>query len=375
MSDKVAQVAGEYLASLRQRNAEGDGVSDEKLRRCERLIRLHLSQDKIWDMQLRHIKPGHIEEYISRRIQKGGGRKARRVTNNTLNVENTHLRAIFRHAVDMGYIPSAPKVPIKGVKWENLNARRTFTSEEWETLTAYMRKWVEAAPEGRAYATSYREIMRDFVLLMGYSGLRPNEARYLKWKDITIEQGEPTDAYPDGDHSVFIRVENPKHNTNKREAVALPWAKTVCDRRMRLSEFTSPDDYVFCHPNCSIFGKPGSPIQSCDRLFAKVLKGCGLRKRGERHPLTLYSLRHFYITARLTESNIDAYRLARIVGNSVEVIKDHYDKSKTRSFKEQAIAMKSTRKQSADVKEDEISALKEKVAALEATLREVNAKP
>jgi integrase len=327
--------ANGFLAWLHQQHEIGQ-CSQNKFTRCERLIRLHLSQDKIWKMPLRQMTQYDIDEYISRRVRKNDGRKETRISSNTIRLENSLIRGVFDYAIYRKYLATAPKVK----DWiDDHNPRRSFSSDEWEQLVTFLDEWVAKAPKDHAYSRPYREIMRDYVLLLGYSGLRPNEARLLKWTHVTTDEGEPTEAYPDGEHIVHIYVDNPKHKPGfkakrKRWATALPQAKAVIDQRRKLSEFTDPEDYVFCHPRCAVAAKPGTAIQVRDKLFAILLKDCGLRRDGETDPRTLYSLRHMFITDRLINGT-DAYGLSVNVGNSVPIINEIYDKSIGPDYQEQ----------------------------------------
>ena len=67
----------------------------------------------------------------------------------------------------------------------------------------------------------------------------------------------------------------------------------------------------------------GTPIGSMKKGFTSVIQFCGLEfnNKGERR--TLYSLRHFYATQRLSEE-VSPYMLASNMGTSAEMLERFY---------------------------------------------------
>ncbi|MBK9364276.1 MAG: hypothetical protein IPM99_25710 [Rubrivivax sp.] len=72
-------------------------------------------------------------------------------------------------------------------------ARSAFTDEQLDTLANFTRRksWVQGVGKHGhdARLTRYREMLRAYVFFMAGTGLRPGEARNLRWRDIKYTQG------------------------------------------------------------------------------------------------------------------------------------------------------------------------------------------
>ena len=126
----------------------------------------------------------------------------------TLLMEAQLLKQFFSWCHRRNLIPRQPyiKAPKNADVVNKEKARRpSFTNEEYKKLYEYMRGWVKeknigAQPringtfaklkEGQAVKKKHalhfwhREQLRNYVLFMANSGLRPNEARQMRWGDI-----------------------------------------------------------------------------------------------------------------------------------------------------------------------------------------------
>jgi integrase len=95
------------------------------------------------------------------------------------------------------------------------------------------------------------------------------------------------------------------------------YIKRVYDQRIEELGNPPPDDEViFCH-------RDGSPIQTMKTAFYSLLKFAGVpieRNSGSR---TIYSLRHFYATLRLSHDT-SPFLLAKQMGTSVEMLEKFY---------------------------------------------------
>jgi len=154
------------------------------------------------------------------------------------------------------------------------------------------------------------ELLRSYVLIMGRTGIRPNEARQLRWRDIDVH----VDA--DGKKYLVLLI-SPKTKTGERDVVALGDPTEVFDRIRAASKYTRPDDYVFCDER-------GRPIDNFGKTFKSVLTQCGLLKDRHGSVRTIYSIRHTYATQRLLHGEVSIEDLARNMGTSVSMIEKHY---------------------------------------------------
>lgn len=85
-----------------------------------------------------------------------------------------------------------------------------------------------------------------------------------------------------------------------------------------------------CEPEALVFPSPESgyidPNNFRNRTWKTVLKGLGIEYR------KLYQTRHTFITLALETGRLDAKDVARLVGNSPEIIYRHYAGNKRELF-------------------------------------------
>lgn len=229
-----------------------------------------------------------------------------RPSNGTLRRERTSILPVFKFAVTRGYLQSVPDTdPPKAT----LERRPTFTQDEWKKIYTKARVWVK---EGESLATwRQRFLTQQYVLVLANTGLRVGELRGLRWSDLrTVSTNDGTRL-----------VAEVRGKTGIREVVfqdgAENYIKRVYDLRLEELGSAPPDDeVVFCH-------KDGEPVHTMKRAFNSLLKFAGVpieRNGGSR---TLYSLRHFYATMRLSHDT-SPFLLAKQMGTSVEMLEKFY---------------------------------------------------
>src|SRR5260370_36705584 len=77
----------------------------------------------------------------------------------------------------------------------------------------------------------------NFVLIMTNTGMRPSEARNLRWRDVAVQS--------DSQSRQFVRL-NVRGKAKFRALVAASNVATYLERIKEISKHTNPDDYVFC---------------------------------------------------------------------------------------------------------------------------------
>ena len=204
-----------------------------------------------------------------------------------------------------------------------MECRPSFDEAEWKKVYTFLRDWVKegmvsTAEKGggrlhrsgpNAMHRYQRELLRDDLLFMANSGLRPNEARQLRWRDLCIEK--------DAENKPALVVEvAPTTKTDARTVVCREGTQTYLDRLKKLSRHAEPDDLVFC-------GYDGKPVENFNKTFAGILSKLKLLddRWGKRR--TVYSLRHFYCTQCLL-TGIPVHVLAKNMGTSITYIEKHY---------------------------------------------------
>ena len=148
----------------------------------------------------------------------------------------------------------------------------------------------------------------NFVLIMCNTGMRPPEAKNLRWRDIAVRQDD------EGRALVVMRV---RGKGKFRELVAAGNVAEYLERIREVSRATSLEDTVFTTEK----GEPASTIY--ESLIDDLLDKSGLRVSSSGKPRSTYCFRHTYATFRLTEG-VDVYFLAKQMGTSVKMIEDHY---------------------------------------------------
>jgi len=176
----------------------------------------------------------------------------------------------------------------------------------------------------------------NFMLVMANTGMRPPEARDLRWRDVDIR----TDKH--GRQFVCFNV---RGKDKFRELVAASNVASYLDRIRELREVTNrrireernaddriskatkvggktidsptPDDFVFT----TYKGKRAVTLYGS--LIGDLLEQSKLLFSSSGSRRSTYCFRHTYATFRLMEG-VDVYFLAKQMGTSVQMIEDYY---------------------------------------------------
>jgi integrase len=144
------------------------------------------------------------------------------------------------------------------------------------------------------------EKLHDYVLFMANTGLRPDEASRLQFRDVSIITDRGS-----GERILQIEVRGKR---GVGYCKSMPGAVLPFERLAKRGSPTAGD---------LIFGK----VQR--QLFNAVLAELGLKHDREGSVRTAYSLRHTYICLRLMEG-ADIYQIAKNCRTSVEMIEKFY---------------------------------------------------
>ena len=230
-------------------------------------------------------------------------------SNGTLQREAVVIKSLFDFAVEKDYLQDIPKIksPIA-----RDNRRPSFTLKEWRVITRKMRDWVREGAAIRGSIYRDRFTLQHFVLVSANVGTRVGELRLLTWEDLrsqeTDDSGKRLVAFVQG-------------KTGEREAIfnwgADQYIKRMYDfRTQELGKTPKQGEYVFCHPN-------GKPISSMKKSFNSLMTYTGMSEDSKGRKRSLYSLRHFYATQRLSEE-VSPFLLAKQMGTSVEMLQKYY---------------------------------------------------
>ncbi|WP_439360543.1 hypothetical protein [Bradyrhizobium sp. DASA03007] len=131
--------------------------------------------------------------------------------------------------------------------------------------------------------------MHDLILVMSNTGLRPDEARRLQYRDVDV-----TVAFDEGTRETILEIEvrgKRGYGPCKSTQNAVPVFE-----RLKKRNKPQPTDLIFPKYH--------------HEMFTRILQEEGLKFDREGQPRTLYSLRHTYICFRLMEG-ADIYMLAK----------------------------------------------------------------
>ncbi len=236
------------------------------------------------------------------------------LSENSIKRIQSDLRHFLNWCIEAGFIDELPKFP--RIKTQ-ASRRPHFDSQAWRTLVRHLREFIKVT-NGKTLRD--RSMLRDYVLILGNTGIRVGEAHGLKWRDIREELG-------DGEGESFV-VLTVRGKTGVREVVARNTDVKKYFRRLlelRTEELSningtktepSPDSYIFSHPD-------GSPIKSFKKSFNSLIRSAGVEFDSFGDKRTVYSLRHTYATFRLLEGT-NHYVLAQNMGTSVSMLEKHY---------------------------------------------------
>lgn len=296
------QVAEEYLAT-QQRRANAGEVSKDRVKNLRNTFTRAL-EDYVGSTQIHLIGQDRWTGYPTWRRENGKGRFRERVSDSTIATEMGALNAVMNYAISKRYVGAGHR--FEGKPKLKTMRRDEFTVEEYRKLHSFGRAWIGKAtsPQG----TWYRSMCYQFMLIMCNTGMRPPEAKNLRWRDVMAAKDR------DGREIVVLFVQG---KGKSRKLVAPKSVGDYLDRVRALSKATKPDDPVFTIIN----GKPAKHLYS--DTVQDLLTESGLRMGPNGIPRSTYCFRHTYATFRLSEG-VDVYILAEQMGTSVKMIENHY---------------------------------------------------
>ncbi|MFA5989946.1 MAG: site-specific integrase [Sphingomonas sp.] len=297
-----SHVAEEY-AQAQQRRANAGEVSQARAMNVKNKVNGPLNA-YVGSAQIHLIGQDRWTDYPLWRRENGKGRRNSVISDATIRIEMSIFAAIMRFAIGKKYVPASNR--FEGMPKLKSSRRDEFTLEEYRKLHTVGRKWVREAttPQG----TWYRQMCYNFILIMCNTGMRPPEAKNLRWRDISTARDK------DGQEILVIYVQG-KGKT--RKLIAPTSVGKYLDRVRDLSKATKPDDAVFTIIN----GKPAAWLYR--DTVEELLKFSNLRDGPSGIPRTTYCFRHTYATLRLS-AGVDVYILAQQMGTSVKMIEQHY---------------------------------------------------
>jgi integrase len=216
----------------------------------------------------------------------------------TLNSEIVTLRQVLKYANRQGWIPGVPDLSPPYRTSNKISRRAWFSPEEYKQLYTATRERAKNPLNERWRGEC--ETLHDYVLFMANTGLRPDEASRIEYRDVKVVLDVDTD-----ERILEISVRGKR---GVGYCKSMPGAVQPL-LRLRTRSGGAPAGLVF--------GKVPR------ELLNTILEEQDLKIDREGKSRTAYSLRHTYISMRLMDG-ADIYQVAKNCRTSVEMIEKFY---------------------------------------------------
>jgi integrase len=275
-------------------------------------------------LTLSEITAGKVQEYrIERRrisVEKRGKPPAR----TSMHHDTVTIRQVLKTALRHGWLNALPDLSQPYKTSGKITHRAWFSPEEYQQLYEATRHRAQKPLHNRHRWAC--EQLHDYVLFMGNTGLRPDEAARLEFRDVRIVRDVGS-----GETILEIEVRGKRGVgwCKSTTGAVLPF-KRLCERLRPdvIPDAEQDEDSLAREPSGRVrLVRPGPT----DRLFPMKQRGLlntildelKLKQDRDGNLRTAYSLRHTYICFRLMEG-ADIYQIAKNCRTSVEMIEKFY---------------------------------------------------
>ncbi len=275
-------------------------------------------------MGLSEITAGKVQEYRIHRHEEAMAKRGKAPAHNTMHQEIVTLRQTLKTAVRQGWLDRLPDLSEPYRSSPKISHRAWFSHDEYKKLYEATRERAHAPKMARFKWES--EQLHDFVLFAANTGLRPDEAWWLQFRDVTIVEDEGSG------HKILeieVRGKRGVGYCKSMPGAVLPFERLKARLRPARADQTATDENG---AKSAVNGSGESRLPGpTDLIFPKwqremfktILDEENLRVDREGNPRTAYSLRHTYICLRLMEG-ADIYQIAKNCRTSVEMIEKYY---------------------------------------------------
>ena len=247
-------------------------------------------------MPLSHINAGKVQDYRIHRLKPEEGKKI--PSRSTMHHEIVTLRQVLKTAIRHGWLSHLPDISAPYKASGKVVHRGWFSPEEYKRLYTATRENINKMKNSRHRILA--EQLHDKVLFMANTGIRPDEAKWLEYRDVEVVEDDAS-----GQTILEIEVRGKR---GVGYCKSMPGAVRPFERMVKRNE-PEPTDRLFPHDH--------------KKQFNRILNELDLKIDRQGNRRTLYSLRHSYISFRLLEG-ADIYQIAKNCRTSVEMIEKHY---------------------------------------------------
>jgi len=234
------------------------------------------------------------------------------------------LRQVLKTALRHGWLDRLPDFSEPYRSSPKISHRAWFSPEEYKKLYKATRQRANE-PEKKGFKWE-AEQLHDYVLFAVNTGLRPDEAWRLEFRDVMI-------VYDEELKKTILEIEVRRKRgvgyCKSMPGAVLPFKRLKS--RLRPARIYGVNTPTKTSETTAVTSKQGRTPGPTDLIFPKwqrelfktILDEENLRFDREGRPRTAYSLRHIYICLRLMEG-ADIYQIAKNCRTSVEMIEKYY---------------------------------------------------
>jgi len=247
-------------------------------------------------MGLSQVTSGAVQDYRIFRLQDDPNYKA--PARSTMHQEIVTLRQVLKTAIRHGWLQGLPDLSVAYRASGKVAHRAWFSPDEYKQLYTATRKNIKEA--NNSYHRKMAEQLHDKILFMANTGIRPDEANWLEYRDIEIVEDDAT-----GETILEIEVRGKRGvgYCKSTTGAVRPFERMIERNQPELTDRLFPVDHK--------------------KQFNRILEEEELKVDRQGNRRTLYSLRHSYISFRLLEG-ADIYQIAKNCRTSVDMIEKHY---------------------------------------------------
>ena len=232
-----------------------------------------------------------------------------KVQNITLKNERSQISHLYKWGIGEGFIGANRLPKWTELKYSQPRTRQYLNRELYRKLYTHLNNWTKGINhEEDLY---YRQLVRDFILVLSNTGMRFGECHQLKWEYINVIPSKL--KYPN------VKIFIPSHITKtRRERTTLGMRGDIFKRIKSYSRDTLSHNFVFRKfESDELVSK-----KILYKYWEKIMMETGLCN--EPVPPTYYTLRHTFISYRLMYGNVNVFTLGKLVGTGIKYIQDHY---------------------------------------------------
>ncbi len=238
----------------------------------------------------------------------------------TLNKEKMLLRQLWEFALDRKYVLEIPPIKLSKSKKRKVTSKPDFTLKEFLHLEKVSLERIAEAEKQAPFARLHidRVKLHAYIMIAGFTGMRPTELKNLRWGDIGERKVELEDGV---DYSAIVLPVRGKGK--EREMVPLPEVLTHLNLLRNLFQLQFKNEPKDSDP--VFFNHNGDPIMSFKIGLRSLLEAAGLREHPDGRLRDSGSFRTFHATQQIREGVAQSL-LTRNMGTSDKMMNEHYNK-------------------------------------------------